>query len=137
MGSKSKSRNNSTSTNAAQMAALQKANPGATMDQMMGAQQGMQNNQLQNVMGVFNQMKNAGDEQMAQNPMQAVLAQMMGGMGPATKDDLNAATQMFDMSRFEPPEPQQPQVSPQQPQGYNVNPYLHPTVRINRYGRRF
>ena len=78
MGSRKKKRNNSTSTNAAQMAALQRANPGATMGQMQQTQQGMQNRQLQDVMGAFNQMKQAGDAQMGENPMAALLTQFFG-----------------------------------------------------------
>ena len=79
MGSRKKSKNNSVSTNAAQMAALQpRANPAATLGQMLGAQQGMQNNMLKDVMGTFNQMKQAGDAQMSQNPMQALISEMMG-----------------------------------------------------------
>jgi hypothetical protein len=116
MGSRKKSKNNSTSTNAAQMAALQRANPGATMGQMMGAQKGMQNNMLRDAMGAFNQMKQAGDAQMAQNPMQAVMAEMMG-MGQMSDNDIASAMDMFDVSGFERqgPAPQpvpMPQVTP-------------------------
>ena len=117
MGNRKKSKNNSTSTNAAQMAALQRANPGATLGQMMGAQQGMQNNMLKDAMGAFNQMKQAGDAQMSQNPMQAVMAEMMG-MGQMSDNDVASAMEMFDMSRFEPPE-QAPQQMPP------VRPFMH------------
>ena len=111
MGSRKKSKNNSTSTNAAQMAALQRNNPGATLGQMMGAQQGMQNSMLGDVMGAFNQMKQAGDAQMAENPMAALMTQFFGE-GP------KRSNVMFDMSRFEPPAPAQQQTPP-------VNPFMH------------
>ena len=117
MGSRKKSKNNSTSTNAAQMAALQRANPSATMGQMMGAQKGMQNTQMKDIMGAFNQMKQAGDSQMAQNPMQAVMAEMMG-MGQMSDNDVASAMEMFDMSRFEPQEPAPQQMPP-------VSPFMH------------
>ena len=138
MGSKSKSKNRSTSTNAAQMAALQRANPGATMAQMQQAQQGMQGSQLEKMFGAFNAMQQAGQAQMGQNPMAAVLAEMVGG-GPASDNDIRLAQDMFDMSQFDQSvaQPQQPQVSPYAPQGMNVNPYQNPMARVNRYGRGF
>jgi len=63
----------------------------------------------------------------------------MMGMGQMSDNDISSAMEMFDMSRFEPPAPapQQPQVSPQGPQGYNANPYMNPMARVNRYGRGF
>lgn len=153
MGSKSKSKkNNSVSTNATQMANLQRQNPAATLSQMLMGQQGMQNTQLENVMGAFNQMKNAGDEQMAQNPMQALLQEVAGsllGPGAMSDADMYAMNDMFDMSQFEPEQPQQPQaaqVAPpgyggQLPQGYQPSimggfgstpPYVPPTPRGGR-----
>lgn len=100
MGSKSKSRNNSTSTNAAQMAALQRQNPGATMAQMQQSQQGMQGSQLEKMFGAFNAMQEAGQAQMGQNPMAAILAEMVGS-GPASDGDVRMAQDMFDMSQFD------------------------------------
>ena len=124
MGSRKKSKNNSTSTNAAQMAALQRNNPGATLGQMLGAQQGMQNNMLKDVMSTFNQMKQAGDAQMSQNPMQAVMAEMMG-MGHMSDNDIASAMEMFDMSRFEPPEPEQQQAP-------SVTPFMYGQYTANQ-----
>ena len=125
------------------MAALQRANPAATLGQMLGAQQGMQNNMLKDVMGTFNQMKQAGDAQMSQNPMQALISEMMG-MGQMSDNDVASAMDMFDMSRFEPPEPvqQRPQVSPTGMPGYyrgggifggmSTPPYVPPMPRGGR-----
>ena len=41
----------------------------------------------------------AGDAQMAQNPMQAVMSEMMG-MGQMSDNDIASAMEMFDMSSF-------------------------------------
>ena len=120
MGSRKKKRNNSTSTNAAQMAALQRANPGATMGQMQQTQQGMQNRQLQDVMGAFNQMKQAGDAQMGENPMAALLTQFFGE-GP------QRSNVMFDMSQFQPPAP-----TPQQPQMPPVSPFMRGQYMVDQ-----
>jgi hypothetical protein len=124
MGSKSKSKNNSTSTNAAQMAALQRQNPGATMAQMQQAQQGMQGSQLEKMFGAFNAMQEAGQAQMGQNPMAALMAEMVGS-GPASDSDVRLAQDMFDMSQFD-QSVGQPQVSPMAPQQMPpVKPFMH------------
>ena len=68
MGSKSKSKNNSTSTNASQMAALQKANPAPTMEEAMGNQQSLQSSLMEQIMPAFGAMMDMGQEQMASNP---------------------------------------------------------------------
>ena len=113
MGSKSKSKNKSTSTNAAQMADLQRANPATTMEQAMGNQQAMQNGQLGQVMAAFNAMKEAGDAQMAQNPMYSLMTKMFG-------EAPQPSNVMFDMSQFQPPQ-QQPEQQPQMPP---VSPFM-------------
>lgn len=127
MGSKSKSKNNSTSTNAAQMAALQRQNPGATMGQMQQAQQGMQGSQLEQMFGAFNAMQEAGQAQMGQNPMAAVLAEMVGS-GPASDGDVKMAQDMFDMSQFD-QSAAQPQQMP--PQGTSMPHYVAPEGYVN------
>lgn len=109
MGSRSRGSNKSTSTNAAQMAALQKANPAPTMGQAMGSQQAMQGGQLGQMMSAFNAMKQAGDAQMGENPLEEMVRQMLGGHMPQQPQQ-----PMFDMSQFE---QQQPQVSPRGPYG--------------------
>lgn len=121
MGSRKKSKNNSTSTNSAQMAELQRANPGATMGQMQQTQQGMQNKQLEDVMGAFNQMKQAGDAQMGENPMAALMTQLFGE-GP------QGSNVMFDMSQFKPPAPAQQQ----QPQTAPVSPFMRGQYIVNQ-----
>ena len=141
MGSKSKSKNRSTSTNAAQMAALQRQNPGATMGQMQQAQQGMQGNQLQKLFGAFNDIYKAGQAQMGNNPMAEVLAEMIGG-GPASDGDVKMAQDMFDMSQFD-QSVAQPQVSPMAPQQMpqmNFNPQmsnLTPQQQAGIFGQPF
>ena len=124
MGSKSKSKNNSTSTNAAQMAALQRANPGATMAQMQQAQQGMQGSQLEKMFGAFNAMQEAGQAQMGQNPMAALLAEMVGS-GPASDGDVKMAQDMFDMSQFDQSVAQPQQMPP-------VKPFMHGQYIVNQ-----
>lgn len=131
MGSKSKSKNKSTSTNAAQMAALQKANPAPTFEQVYGNQQEMQGGMLEQVMGAFNAMKQAGDAQMGQNPMQALMSQMFGGQMQQPQQP------MFDMSQFQQPEPEPQQQAPQAPWMRGLSPeQLQAIQRFNGYGGR-
>ena len=134
MGSKKKSKGNSSvATNQAQMDALKKANPAPTFEQTYGNQQTMQNNMLEQVMGAFNAMKQAGDAQMGQNPMQALMAQMFGGQQQQPQQP------MFDMSQFQQPEPQpqQQQQAPQAPWMRGMTPeQLQAIQRFNVYGGR-
>jgi hypothetical protein len=131
MGSKSMSKNRSTSTNAAQMAALQRANPAPTFDQVYGNQQKLQGGMLEQVMGAFNAMKQAGDAQMGQNPMQALMSQMFGGQMQQPQQP------MFDMSQFQQPEPEPQQQAPQAPWMRGMTPeQLQAIQRFNVYGGR-
>lgn len=105
MGSKSKSRNNSTSTNAAQMAALQKANPAITMEQAMGNQQAMQSDMLGKVLPIF--------DGMMQNGMSVFNSNPMGGGAPAPAnltDILSSLLPAEGMASYPQmqPQPQQP-----------------------------
>ena len=138
MGSRKKSKNNSTSTNAAQMAALQRANTGATMGQTIGAQQDMQNSLMEQISPAFDAMMQMGQEQMSSNPMLSAFGRPSDTSGLGFGDRLKLFSHLYsggDSDEFMdaqkggvpindamqlPQQPQQPQQAPQM----NFNPHM-------------
>jgi hypothetical protein len=141
MGSRKKSKNNSTSTNAAQMAALQRANPSATMGQTIGAQQGMQNSLMEQIAPAFDAMMQMGQEQMSSNPMLSAFGKPSDTSGLGFGDRLKLFSHLYsggDRDEFMdaqkggvpindamqlPQQPQQPQPGQVAPQ-MNFNPQM-------------
>ena len=123
MGSKSSSKNNSTSTNAAQMAALQKANPAPTMEEAMGNQQSMQSSLMEQIMPAFSAMMQMGQEQMGSNPNMPKFAGQLSDREMTTLQDMIASMQPQE------PQPQQPQQAQQMPP---VSPFMRGQYMVDQ-----
>ena len=161
MGSKSSSKNKSTSTNAAQMAALQKANPAPTMEEAMGNQQSMQSSLMEQIMPAFSAMMDMGQQQMGSNPNMPKYGKSGGdndlGFGDRMKlfshlysggdrdefmDAQKGGVPIADAMQL-PQQPQQPQQAPQMnfnPQMGNLTPEQQAGImnfqQYGGYGRR-
>ena len=165
MGSKSSSKNKSTSTNAAQMAALQKANPAPTMEEAMGNQQSMQSSLMEQMMPAFGAMMQMGQEQMAGNPNMPGSGKSSGDNDLSFGDRMKMFSHLYsggDRDEFMeqhrlaqpggvpiadamqlPQQPQQPQQAPQMnfnPQMGNLTPEQQAGImnfqQYGGYGRR-
>lgn len=137
MGSKS-SKNKSTGTNAAQMAALQKANPAPTMEEAMGNQQSMQSSLMEQMMPAFSAMMDMGQEQMAGNPNMPGSGKSRGDNALSFGDRMKLFSHLYSGGERDefmdaqkggvpiadamqlPQQPQQPQQAPQM----NFNPQM-------------
>ena len=122
MGSKS-SKNKSTSTNASQMAALQKANPAPTMEEAMGNQQSMQSSLMEQIMPAFSAMMQMGQEQMGSNPNMPKFAGQLSDREMTTLQDMIASMQPQE------PQPQQPQQAQQMPP---VSPFMRGQYMVDQ-----
>lgn len=138
MGSKS-SKNKSTGTNAAQMAALQRDNPATTMAEAQGNQQALQSSLMEQIMPAFSAMMDMGQQQMASNPMMSAFGNNdQGGNDMSLQDRFKLFSHLYsggDRDEFMnnqpggvpisdamqmPQQPQQPQQAPQM----NFNPQM-------------
>lgn len=117
MGSKSKSKNNSTSTNASQMAALQRNNPKVTFDEAHGNQQTLQSSLMEQVAPFFGAMMQMGQQQMDSNPMLKAFGPVSDGDRSTLQDMIAALTPQQQQQ----PQQQMPPVSPFMRGQYIVN----------------
>jgi hypothetical protein len=138
MGSKSKSRNKSTSTNNTQMSNLQRNNPATTMAEAQGNQQALQSSLMEQLMPAFSAMMGMGQEQMADNPMMGAFGKPSGGNDLSLQDRFKLFSHLYsggDRDEFMdaqpggvpiadamqlPQQPPQPQQAPQM----NFNPQM-------------
>lgn len=115
MGSKSSSKNNSTSTNAAQMAALQKANPPTTMKEAQANQESMQSSLMEQIMPAFGAMMQMGQDSMGNNPI-------LKAFGPTSDGERSTLQDMIAiLTPQQQQQPQQPQPQQMPPNG----PFMH------------
>lgn len=134
MGSKSKSRNNSTSTNASQMAALQRNNPRVTFDEAHGNQQTLQASLMEQVAPFFGAMMQMGQQQMDSNPM-------LKAFGPVSDGERSTLQDMIAALTPQQQAPQQPQPLTSHPQ-FNINPQVgnltpdqqHGLMKFDQFG---
>ena len=139
MGSKSKSKNRSTSTNNTQMSNLQRNNPATTMAEAQGNQQALQSSLMEQLMPAFSAMMDMGQQQMADNPMMSAFGNKDRGENALSlQDRFKLFSHLYgggDRDEFMnsqpggvpiadamqlPQQPQQPQQAPQM----NFNPQM-------------
>lgn len=125
MGSKSSSKNKSTSTNASQMAALQKANPAPTMEEAMGNQQSMQSSLMEQIMPAFSAMMQMGQEQMGSNPN-------LKSFGQPSEREMTTLQDMIASMQPQEPQPQQPQQPQQAQQMPPVSPFMRGQYMVDQ-----